>query len=72
MQEIVKLILNCSILSIIRSIFLFVGFSEDKFSFGDGNDGLGNKVYFRNSTTSIPCDVLDYYSNANKIVCETR
>ncbi|XP_054766411.2 fibrocystin-L-like [Lytechinus pictus] len=48
------------------------GFSKDRFSFGQGNEDLGNKVYFRNSTTSIPCDVLDYYSNENKIVCETR
>ncbi|XP_038070546.1 fibrocystin-L-like isoform X1 [Patiria miniata] len=48
------------------------GFSPDPFSFGDGNENKGNLVYLQNSFFSVACDVLAYYSNKEKIVCDTR
>ncbi|XP_072025342.1 fibrocystin-L-like [Amphiura filiformis] len=46
--------------------------SKDAFSYGNGNEEKGNKVYLRNSTASIECDVLPYWSNSQRIICDTR
>ncbi|XP_022097673.1 fibrocystin-L-like isoform X1 [Acanthaster planci] len=48
------------------------GFSPDPFSFGEGNEDKGNLVFLQNSFFSIPCDVIPYLSNTEKIVCDTR
>ncbi|XP_071793632.1 fibrocystin-L-like isoform X1 [Asterias amurensis] len=47
-------------------------FSPDPFSFGAGNEDKGNLVYLRTEFNTIECDVLPYYSNKEKIVCDTR
>ena len=51
---------------------LFTEFSLDPFSFGEGNENKGNKVFLRNATATVECDVLPYWSNVNKITCDTR
>ncbi|XP_071488092.1 fibrocystin-L-like [Diadema antillarum] len=48
------------------------GFSNDPFSFGEGNEDKGNRVWFVNETTSVECDVINYFTNEDKIVCDTR
>ncbi len=53
-------------------MFRSSGFSPDPFSFGAGNEDKGNLVFLRTEFTSIECDVLPYYSNKEKIVCDTR
>ena len=53
-------------------MFRFPEFSPDPFSFGGGNEDKGNLVYLRTEFNTIECDVLPYYSNKEKIVCDTR
>ncbi|KAG7173086.1 Fibrocystin-L-like 1 [Homarus americanus] len=46
------------------------GFSEDQFNQFDPT--LGNRVILVNDHDAINCDVINYLSNTNKIVCNTR
>jgi hypothetical protein len=48
------------------------GFSPDPFSFGEGNENKGNVVYLTNGFSPLLCDVIPYFSNQEKIVCDTR
>ena len=49
---------------------VILGFSEDQFSHDDPS--LGNKVYFVNEGNDEECDVIQYYTNQDKILCTTR
>ena len=50
---------------------LFLGFSTDQFNFQ--NASLGNRVFFtRDGTPPVECDVVQYSTNENQIVCRTR
>ncbi|XP_071946075.1 fibrocystin-L-like [Antedon mediterranea] len=49
-----------------------IGFSEDPFNFGEGNEHKGNLVYLNSSTSIVQCDVIAYKTTTKKIICETR
>lgn len=53
-------------------LIILTGFSEDPFSYGEGNEDKGNKVFLKNDTATVECDVLPYWSNTEKVVCDTR
>lgn len=46
------------------------GFSRDQFSYDVPS--RGNIVYLSNDRNLLPCDVITYLSNSEKITCDTR
>ncbi|XP_072025339.1 fibrocystin-L-like, partial [Amphiura filiformis] len=46
------------------------GFSEDQFNYF--NSSRGHRVELYNCTTSIECDIVNYFSSSTKITCRTR
>uniref|UniRef100_A0A8C5QTU9 Fibrocystin-L n=1 Tax=Leptobrachium leishanense TaxID=445787 RepID=A0A8C5QTU9_9ANUR len=49
-------------------ISLSVGFSNNQFNYGDGNDNVGNSVQLVSSTKTFPCDVEKHISYQNQII----
>ena len=51
---------------------MFLDFAESQFSFGAGNEDLGNRVVLVSDTQAYECDVLVDESTTIQVVCYTR